>query len=189
MPARPFTAVSSTRSSSGCGSLTVEAGDTPRPVRPCGGHSSCSASIGSSPAARRAGSHEATATSAMNNSTAVVNVAGSVGWTPTSIPAIARVSTNAARRPVATPTALRRSPCPRTSLKMRAGGAPRAILMPIPEDVPRGRRDPNAFLCHAPASTSLVHGTGRGRSPERVRSSLRLLLECVRDVYRLGSRR
>lgn len=60
----------------------------------------------------------------------------------------------------------------------------------IPEYIPGGRSDPNcAFLSHAPASTSLVRGTGRGRSVDRARSSSASSSRMREGQYRLCSRR
>ena len=66
------------------------------------------------------------------NATAMVtNVKGSVALIPISIEAISRVTAKAAKRPAATPMAVRRNPCPTTNWKMLRGWAPRAMRMPI----------------------------------------------------------
>ena len=87
--------------------------------------------IGSSPAARRAGSQQATAAIAQKSRATATNVAGSVGATPTSMLRITRVSANADARPSAIPDMLSRIPWPMTSRKMSCFDEPSAIRTPI----------------------------------------------------------
>lgn len=71
---------------------------------------SCSAALGSSPAARDAGSHAEIAAIKKNTTAIVTNVNGSVALIPTSIEAISRVTANAAKSPTTTPMAVNRNP-------------------------------------------------------------------------------
>src|SRR5687768_9342108 len=71
------------------------------------GYSLRSAVVGSNPAARRAGSHEAITAMNRNSTATDTNVTGSVGFTPTSILASTRVSANAPINPIIIPIALR----------------------------------------------------------------------------------
>src|SRR5262249_13280614 len=78
-------------------------------------YSSRSARVVSSPAALRAGIQDAVAAIKRNSSAMLRNVAGSVGFTPTNIVVMARVSAKAAINPAAIPTAVNRRPCPTIS--------------------------------------------------------------------------
>jgi hypothetical protein len=73
-------------------------------------HSSRRAVVGSSPAARRAGSHDAIAEMAKNTTVIAVNVSGSVGFMPTSMADMARVRMIAAINPAPIPIELRANP-------------------------------------------------------------------------------
>src|SRR5215467_618274 len=66
-----------------------------------------SAVVGSNPAARSAGSHEAITAINKNSTATDANVTGSVGLTSTSMLASTRVIKNAATSPIAIPIALR----------------------------------------------------------------------------------
>ena len=88
--------------------------------------------VGSSPAARRAGSHDDTAAITKNTAPIAANVSGSVGLTPTSIVVIAaREGEGGERARREMPAALSRSPWPTTSRRMRSGDAPSAMRTPI----------------------------------------------------------
>jgi hypothetical protein len=73
-------------------------------------HSSRKATVGSRPAARRAGSQDAMAVIAKKTTATAAKVGGSVAVTPTSMLVMARVNPSAAATPTATPTALSRIP-------------------------------------------------------------------------------
>jgi hypothetical protein len=73
-------------------------------------HSSLSALFGSTAAARFAGIQDDTVAMARKSSTIDTNVSGSVGFTPTSIVVINRVSMSAATMPMITPIALKPRP-------------------------------------------------------------------------------
>src|SRR5207249_12094924 len=75
------------------------------PAAPAPAYSDRSASIGSSPAARRAGIQHAATEIARNSTVIAAYVGGSVGRTCTSIVVIARVSQTAARSPTPSPSA------------------------------------------------------------------------------------
>jgi len=70
-------------------------------------YSFLNAVVGSNPAARRAGSHEAITAMNRKNTDTDTNVTGSVGFTSTSMLVRMRVSANAANRPIAIPITLR----------------------------------------------------------------------------------
>src|SRR5579885_294236 len=84
--------------------------------------------MGSRCEARNAGIQHAAAAIAKNTATFDRKVAGSVGFTATSI---TRVSPAAATIPRPIPAALKARPCPTMSLKILSGSAPSAILTPI----------------------------------------------------------
>src|SRR5215472_9994809 len=69
-------------------------------------YSSRNALEGSSPAARRAGTHDAIAAIMTNRPAIDTKVSESVGWTPTNIVAIARVRPIAAMSPITIPAPL-----------------------------------------------------------------------------------
>src|SRR5690348_9133165 len=72
-------------------------------------YSSRNALVGSSDAARRAGSQHATTAITRKSSTMLANVIGSVGATPTSMLVITRVSTSAPTTPITSPATLSRT--------------------------------------------------------------------------------
>src|ERR1019366_7246233 len=104
---------------------------TLQPERSLHGHSSRRAEFTSRPAARAAGTQDATTATSKKSTVMATNVDGSVALTPTNMLSIVRVRARAASTPMASPTAVRRSPWPTTSLKMLAGAAPRAMRTPI----------------------------------------------------------
>ena len=69
-------------------------------------YSSRAAVVGSSLAARRAGTHDAKTAKKMKSAEIMANVDGSVGLTPISMPVITRVRASAAKRPIRTPVVL-----------------------------------------------------------------------------------
>ena len=83
------------------------------------------------PAARRAGTQQATALTRRNNTVIVVNVARSVGLMPMSMLLMILVSPTDPVRPIAMPITPRVSPCAIRSLTTRAGSAPKAIRRAI----------------------------------------------------------
>lgn len=94
-------------------------------------YSSRRAAFASIPAARAAGTQDATTTTRKKRKVITAKVDGSVGLTPTNMVVMTRVRPRDARNPIAIPAALRRSPWPTMSLKMLAGAAPSAIRTPI----------------------------------------------------------
>jgi hypothetical protein len=105
----------------------------PSPPGQTPAYSSRSATVGSSPAARRAGSQHAAAAIPTKRSPIAPNVSGSLGLTPTSIEDMTRVSASAPAAPSSIPAPESLSPCPMASWKMLPFCAPSAIRTPISE--------------------------------------------------------
>src|SRR5882762_6102505 len=93
-------------------------------------HSALSAIIGSTRAARRAGSQHATSATASNSTATVTKVNGSCGLTPTSSRRTTRVSAGASNSPAPTPSAAGIIPWRTTSRCTVRWSPPKAIRMP-----------------------------------------------------------
>src|SRR5262245_122509 len=96
-----------------------------------GNYSHRKAIIGSTFAARRAGTKQASSATIVNNNATTMNVTGSVALTPNSKVFINRVRANAEVSPIATPAAPSFPPCAMTSFNTSLVCAPRAIRTPI----------------------------------------------------------
>jgi hypothetical protein len=118
-----------------------------------------------------------------------VNVIGSVALTLTSMLVIARVSPKAATIPAATPIALRRSPCPTTSLNMPPGVAPSAILTPISCVRCRTTFDNTPYSPTHASSAAITAKTPMSRSEKRVPAYARFTsasIGCISVINRFG---
>src|ERR1041385_3350959 len=87
--------------------------------------------IGSTAAARRAGTYDATIATPSSSPALAANIQGSYTLVPYIMPRRSRTANDAAPRPTTTPTAVRPTPLPSTTRSTRAGSAPNATRIPI----------------------------------------------------------